>query len=65
MMNRKLAQGRHVEWLQASAQSNETDLGEHTGHQLKRSGSVVHRLLQDMAERRDIKDVTPWPSPGS
>ena len=65
MMNRKLAQGRHVEWLRASAQATETDLGEHTGHQVKRSARIVHRLPPDMAEGRDVKDVTPWPSPGS
>ena len=65
MMNRKLAQGRHVEWLRASAHCNETDLGERSDHQLKRSGRNVHRLLKDMTEGRDISDATPWPYPGS
>jgi hypothetical protein len=65
MMNRKLAQGRHVEWLRASAHLNESDLGERTDLQLKRSGRMVHRLLQDMAEGRDISDASPWPTPGA
>ncbi|WP_423183558.1 hypothetical protein [Arthrobacter sp. NyZ413] len=64
MMNRKLAQGRHVEWLRASAPFNETDLGERTNVQLRRSGKLVHRLLQDMAEGRDTRDSSPWPTPG-
>lgn len=65
MMNRKLAQGRHVEWLRASAHFNETDLGERTDLHLKRSGKLVHRLLPDMAEGRDISDASPWPTPGT
>ncbi|MFJ4028633.1 hypothetical protein ACIPWF_14755 [Paenarthrobacter sp. NPDC089989] len=65
MMNKKLAHGRHVEWLRASAHFNETDLGERTDLQLKRSGKLVHRLLQDMAEGRDTSDASPWPTPGS
>ncbi|MDR6989159.1 hypothetical protein J2Y66_003674 [Paenarthrobacter nitroguajacolicus] len=65
MMNRKLAQGRHVEWLRASAYFKETDLGERTNVQLKRSGKLVHRILQDMPEGRDSSDVSPWPTSGS
>ncbi|MGP0223971.1 MULTISPECIES: hypothetical protein [unclassified Paenarthrobacter] len=65
MMNRKLAQGRHVEWLRASAHINETELGERSDHQMKRSGRNVHRLLKDMVEGRDISDATPWPYPGA
>jgi hypothetical protein len=62
MMNRKLAHGRHVEWLRASVHWNETDPGEQNDHQLKRSGRIVHRLLQDMAEERDVSNAAPWPS---
>lgn len=62
MMNRKLAQGRHVEWLRSSVHSGEMDLGERSDHQQKRSGRTVHRLLQDMAEGRDISDAWPWPT---
>jgi hypothetical protein len=65
MMNRKLAQGRHVEWLRSSAHCGEADLGERSDYQQKRSGRIVHRRLQDMAEGRDVSDATPWPSPGS
>jgi hypothetical protein len=65
MMNRKLAQGRHVEWLRASAHFNESDLGERTDMHPKRSGKLIHRLLQDMAEGRDISDASPWPIPGT
>ena len=65
MMNRKLAQGRHVEWLRASAHYDETNLGERTDQQSKRSGKIVHRLRQNIVEGRDIRDANPWPSPGS
>ena len=34
MMNRKLAQGRHVEWLRTSPHSSETDPGERSDHSL-------------------------------
>ncbi|MGO4246239.1 hypothetical protein AB4Y87_03415 [Paenarthrobacter sp. RAF54_2] len=62
MMNRKLAQGRHVEWLRSSVHCSETDAGERTDHQPTRSGRIVHRLLQDMAEGRDFSDAWPWPT---
>lgn len=65
MMNRKLAQGRHVEWLRSSAHCGQADLGERSDYQPKRSGRLIHRLLQDVAEGREIGDATPWPSPGS
>ena len=64
MMNRKLAQGRHVEWLRSAAHCGETDADERSDHQSKRSRRIVHRLRQDMAEGRDIRDVWPWPMPG-
>jgi hypothetical protein len=65
MMNRKLAQGRHLEWLRASAHFNETDLGERADLQLKRSAQLVHRLLQATAEGRDSRDASPWPTRGA
>jgi hypothetical protein len=63
MMNRKLAQGRHVEWLRASARSNETHLGERTDLQPNHSGKPVRRLLQDMVEGRNSRDASLWLPP--
>jgi hypothetical protein len=62
-MNRKLAQGRHVERLQSSPHCGERDLGEPSDHQLMRSGAAVLLLLRDMVERSDVSDAWPWPTP--
>jgi hypothetical protein len=65
MMNRNVAQVRHDEWQRASSRNSETNLGERTDRQLKRSGKVVHRLRWDVVEGHDVRDSTPWRSLGS
>lgn len=60
MMNKKLAQGRHTDWLRSTENSRDSTLGERSDHQIKRSGRTVHRLVPDMSEGRDTRDAWPW-----